>query len=55
MTAPLLRDHAMLLVAARVLRLDPGAMWLVRPDGYTACVAKHGDASAIDAYLNRLA
>jgi 2-polyprenyl-6-methoxyphenol hydroxylase-like FAD-dependent oxidoreductase len=55
MTAGLLRDHAMLLEPALRPPLDPGAMWLVRPDGYTACVAKHGDASPIAAYLDRLA
>jgi 2-polyprenyl-6-methoxyphenol hydroxylase-like FAD-dependent oxidoreductase len=35
--------------------LHEEGMWLVRPDGYTACVAKSDDAKAIEAYLNALA
>jgi hypothetical protein len=30
-------------------------MWLVRPDGYIACVAQEGDAAAIERYLEGLA
>jgi 2-polyprenyl-6-methoxyphenol hydroxylase-like FAD-dependent oxidoreductase len=30
-------------------------MWLVRPDGYIACVAREGDAAAIERYLEGLA
>jgi 2-polyprenyl-6-methoxyphenol hydroxylase-like FAD-dependent oxidoreductase len=32
-----------------------GAMWLVRPDGYTALAAKAGDWSAVTAYFDRIA
>ena len=31
--------------------LHPDGMWLVRPDGYTACVAKKGDTKVIADYL----
>jgi 2-polyprenyl-6-methoxyphenol hydroxylase-like FAD-dependent oxidoreductase len=30
------------------------AIWLVRPDGYTACVAKHADVGAIAGYLESI-
>jgi hypothetical protein len=32
--------------------LAQGGIWLVRPDGYTACVAKEGDIETIAEYLN---
>ena len=33
---------------------DPDGIWLVRPDGYVATVARRGDWPAIAAYLDRL-
>ncbi|MFO0875718.1 MAG: FAD-dependent monooxygenase [Phycisphaerales bacterium] len=34
--------------------LHAGGMWLVRPDGYAACVAADGDAKVVADYLGRL-
>jgi hypothetical protein len=31
-----------------------GGIWLVRPDGYTACVAKEGDIRIISDYLQAI-
>jgi hypothetical protein len=33
---------------------QPGGMWLIRPDGYTALAAKEGDWNAVTAYLDRI-
>jgi 2-polyprenyl-6-methoxyphenol hydroxylase-like FAD-dependent oxidoreductase len=34
--------------------LDQGRIWLVRPDGYAACVAREGNIEVISDYLNSL-
>lgn len=34
--------------------ITPGGTWLVRPDGYVACVAKAGNVEAIAGYLESL-
>jgi 2-polyprenyl-6-methoxyphenol hydroxylase-like FAD-dependent oxidoreductase len=53
-TARLLRDHPTLI--DRTLRTPPDTrgMWLGRPDGYTACVSREGNAGPIAAYLAAL-
>jgi hypothetical protein len=33
---------------------QPGGMWLIRPDGYTALSAKAGQWKAVTAYLDRI-
>jgi 2-polyprenyl-6-methoxyphenol hydroxylase-like FAD-dependent oxidoreductase len=35
--------------------VDPGAIVLVRPDGYVACTAKSGDVDAVSRYLGLIA
>lgn len=47
--------HGALLEAAPRAPVTDGAMWLVRPDGYVALVAKRDDAAAVGAYLDRIA
>ena len=49
--AQLLESFAELLDPDVRPPLAAGGVWLVRPDGYTACVAKSGDAKVIAAYL----
>jgi hypothetical protein len=51
----LLQAHPDLL--EREIRPPPAgdAMWLVRPDGYAACVAKHGDIAPLSEYLRAMA
>jgi 2-polyprenyl-6-methoxyphenol hydroxylase-like FAD-dependent oxidoreductase len=34
--------------------LDPNGIWLVRPDGYAACVAAKGDVAVISDYLRNV-
>jgi hypothetical protein len=50
----LLRDYGELLEPSVRPALRAGGQWLVRPDGYTACVAKAGDAGVLAAYLEAL-
>jgi 2-polyprenyl-6-methoxyphenol hydroxylase-like FAD-dependent oxidoreductase len=50
----LLRDFANLLDPVVRPPLAAGGVWLVRPDGYTACVVKDSDAGAIADYLRGL-
>jgi hypothetical protein len=52
--AGLMRDHVALLEPAVRPPFAAGGIWLVRPDGYTACVAREGDAGTIAAYLGEL-
>ncbi len=47
----LLAKFADLLDTAVRPPLAAGGMWLVRPDGYTACAVKQGDTKAIADYL----
>jgi len=53
-TARLLSDFEDILEPG--VRAPPraGGMWLVRPDGYTACVAKAGNLRTLADYLHRL-
>lgn len=53
--ATLLARHGTLMEPSLRAPVTPGAMWLVRPDGYVALVAKAGAWAEIDAYLARLA
>jgi 2-polyprenyl-6-methoxyphenol hydroxylase-like FAD-dependent oxidoreductase len=50
----LLEEFADLLDSDLRPPLAPGGVWVVRPDGYTACVAKSGDAKVIAAYLQTI-
>jgi 2-polyprenyl-6-methoxyphenol hydroxylase-like FAD-dependent oxidoreductase len=50
----LLRDHGALLEPAVRTPFSEGGMWLVRPDGYTACVAKDGEVGVVAGYLRHL-
>ena len=49
--ATLLARHAAMTEPATRAPFVAGAMWLVRPDGYVALVARAGDWAAVDAYL----
>jgi 2-polyprenyl-6-methoxyphenol hydroxylase-like FAD-dependent oxidoreductase len=51
----LLRDYADLLEPAVRPPFGAGGMWLIRPDGYTACVAKDTDVGPVADYLRGLA
>jgi hypothetical protein len=48
----LLAAHPALLAPTLLPPLEPGAIWLVRPDGYVACVAR--DPAPIRDYLDTL-
>jgi hypothetical protein len=50
----LLRDFADLLDPMVRPPLGSGGVWLVRPDGYAACVVKESDVGAIAGYLRGL-
>jgi 2-polyprenyl-6-methoxyphenol hydroxylase-like FAD-dependent oxidoreductase len=50
----LLRDYADLLDPAVRPPFSSGGVWLARPDGYTACVARDTDAGVIADYLRGL-
>ena len=50
----LLEKHAALLDPIVRPPFPCGAAWLVRPDGYVACVAKKGDTKVISDYLEGL-
>ena len=50
----LIHDHGDLLEPAARPPLRSGDLCLVRPDGYTACVAKDGDTGVLAAYLDAL-
>jgi 2-polyprenyl-6-methoxyphenol hydroxylase-like FAD-dependent oxidoreductase len=50
----LLRDHEDLLEPAVRPPFGAGGVWLVRPDGYTACVAREADVGVIADYLRGL-
>ena len=54
-TGRLLRDYAKLLEPDLWPPVSADGVWLVRPDGYTACVAKAGDVAPIDEYLGAIA
>jgi 2-polyprenyl-6-methoxyphenol hydroxylase-like FAD-dependent oxidoreductase len=54
-TTSLLRDHAAILDQALLTPPDRRGIWLVRPDGYVACVSKDGDAGPIADYLENFA
>ncbi|MBR0650544.1 monooxygenase [Roseomonas terrae] len=46
--------HAALLEPTPRAPVTPGAMWLVRPDGYVGLVARAGDCAAVEDYFTRL-
>ena len=50
----LIGRHAGVLETALRSPPDPEGMWLIRPDGYVAAVAKKGDISIIENSLVRL-
>jgi 2-polyprenyl-6-methoxyphenol hydroxylase-like FAD-dependent oxidoreductase len=50
----LIHDHGDLLEPSVRPPLRDGGLCLVRPDGYTACVAKDGEPGVIAAYLDAL-
>jgi len=50
----LLARYGALMEATPRAPIKPGAMWLVRPDGYVALVAKAGEWTEIEGYLDRL-
>ncbi|OWK35031.1 FAD-dependent monooxygenase [Fimbriiglobus ruber] len=50
----LIKEFAELLDPDLRPPLHTGGMWLVRPDGYVACVARSGDTKAIADYLGAL-
>jgi 2-polyprenyl-6-methoxyphenol hydroxylase-like FAD-dependent oxidoreductase len=50
----LLAKHAQVLESTLRPPPDPDGVWLVRPDGYVAAVAKAGDLSTIENALTRL-
>jgi hypothetical protein len=50
----LLRDYAGVVEPAVRPPFGNGGVWLVRPDGYTACVAREADVSGIADYLREL-
>ncbi len=52
--AALIARHAFLLEATPRPPVTPGGMWLVRPDGYVALVAKAGDWAEVATYLEEL-
>jgi 2-polyprenyl-6-methoxyphenol hydroxylase-like FAD-dependent oxidoreductase len=50
----LLRDYSKLLEPALRPSIDAHGVWLVRPDGYTACVAKRGDSAPFEKYFGAI-
>lgn len=52
--ARLLRDYPKLLEPGLRPPVSADGAWLVRPDGYTACVAKSADVAPIDEYLRAM-
>lgn len=52
--AALLREHADLLDPTIRPPFSEGGVWLVRPDGYTACAARDKDVGTIADYLRGL-
>jgi len=52
--AGLLRDFSNLLEPAPRPPFSDAGMWLVRPDGYAACAARHGDVGTVADYLRAL-
>ena len=54
-TDRLIAEHADLLEPAPRPPLEPGGLWLVRPDGYVAASAKAGDEAGLGSYLDGLA
>ncbi|WP_109478699.1 FAD-dependent monooxygenase [Paraburkholderia sp. C35] len=52
--AELIGRYANVLEAELRTPPDPNGVWLVRPDGYVAAVARHDDLSAIEKSLARL-
>ncbi|MBV1836281.1 FAD-dependent monooxygenase [Acetobacter estunensis] len=54
-TRTLIARHSSLLKPELCLPPDENGIWLVRPDGYVAAVARKGDWIAIDAVLNEIA
>ena len=53
-TERLLRDHGDLLERSVRAPAHSGRMWLVRLDGYTACVAKHENEGVAAGFLQNL-
>jgi 2-polyprenyl-6-methoxyphenol hydroxylase-like FAD-dependent oxidoreductase len=53
-TDRLLRDYPKLLEPELRSPANADGLWLVRPDGYTACVAKPGDSAPLDEYLGAI-
>ncbi len=53
-TDRLIAEHADLLEPAPRSPLEPGGLWLVRPDGYVAASAKAGDEAGLGSYLGGL-
>jgi hypothetical protein len=53
-TARWLREYPKLLEPELRSPVSADGLWLVRPDGYTACVAKRGDNAPIDEYLGAI-
>jgi 2-polyprenyl-6-methoxyphenol hydroxylase-like FAD-dependent oxidoreductase len=53
-TAQLLLDYPDLVEPQLRPPFKDGGVWLVRPDGYTACTAKGGDVKGISDYLRAL-
>ena len=51
-TERLIAEHADLLEPAPRAPLEPGGLWLVRPDGYVAATAKAGDEKSLGKYLD---
>jgi hypothetical protein len=47
--------HAALLEPEVRAPFRPDGLWLVRPDGYVAMTADHGDWNKVDAYLDWIA
>jgi hypothetical protein len=53
-TDRLIAEHADLLEPAPRPPLEPGGLWLVRPDGYVAASAKAGDEASLGSWLGGL-
>jgi 2-polyprenyl-6-methoxyphenol hydroxylase-like FAD-dependent oxidoreductase len=53
-TARLLRDYPRLLEPELRPPATADGVWLVRPDGYTGCVARRGDSAPFEEYLGAL-
>ncbi len=51
-TAQLLERHSTVLDSNLRVPPDDEGIWLVRPDGYTACIARESDTATIQAYLS---